>query len=132
MGVPEPLGEAINVSETTCEAVSLHERDQNTHFFHRHASTRRKNNFIQRIKDENGEWRQTGGEIQGVITKFFEQLFKSLGVDGKLSSRETVNQITDDENEALISDVTAEEVKEAVFSMHPGPDGLNLGFFQSF
>lgn len=37
---------------------------------------------------------------------------------------------------ALVSEITSEEVKKAVFSMHPekspGPDGLNPAFFQTF
>lgn len=57
-------------------------------------------------------------------------------MDGKLSDRDVVNRLTAEENDALISPVTVEEVKYAVFSMHPdkspGPDGLNPAFFQSF
>lgn len=56
-------------------------------------------------------------------------------LNGGLSSRETVNQLTEAENEELISEVTSVEVKEVVFSMHPkkspGPDGLNPTFFQA-
>lgn len=90
---------------------------------------------MQRIKDESGEWWEKPEEIQGVIIDYFTQLFKSSGIDGRLSSRESVNRITEDENEALLSVVTCEEVKDAVFAMHPdkssGSDGLNPDFFQS-
>ncbi|XP_074351625.1 uncharacterized protein LOC141690750 [Apium graveolens] len=69
-------------------------------------------------------------------TRFFSQLFKSTEGDGKLSERETVNCVTEEENDALTAPVTLQEVKAAVFSMHPdkspGIDGLNPGFFQSF
>ena len=114
----------------------LQEGDQNTRFFQRHASVRKKKNCLQRIKDDSGEWRETPEEIQGIITEYFTQLFKSSGIDERLSTRESVSQITEAENELLMSVVTYEEVKNAVFAMHPdkspGPDGLNPGFFQSF
>lgn len=42
-------------------------------------------------------------------------------------------QVTEEENIELVSEITTEEVKEEVFSMHPdkspGPDGLNPIFF---
>lgn len=83
-----------------------------------------------------GEWKETPEDIQEVVTNYFSQLFQSSTANGCLSSREMVNQITETENEELIVEVTAEEVKEAVFSMHPdkssGPDGLNPAFFQTF
>lgn len=72
----------------------LQEGDQNTRFFHRYASMRKKKNGLQRLKDENGEWKEESEDIQGVITRYFAQLFQSVVPDGKLSSREIVNQVT--------------------------------------
>ncbi|XP_074323700.1 uncharacterized protein LOC141660610 [Apium graveolens] len=47
-----------------------------------------------------------------------------------------VKRISASENEALLAEVTPEEVKEAAFSMHPdkapGSDDLNPGFFQTY
>lgn len=114
----------------------LQQGDQNTRFFHRYATARKKSNSIQRIKNEDGIWKETAEEIQEVVNGYFTQLFKSTGGDGKLSERERVNRVTDEENEILMAQVTKEEVKEAVFSMHsdkaPSSDGLKPGFFQSF
>lgn len=63
-------------------------------------------------------------------------LFASSNNTGKLSEREVVSQITAQENEELLREVSHGEVKEAVFAMHPdkacGPDGLNPAFFQVF
>lgn len=71
-----------------------------------------------------------------MVTNYFDHLFKTTGVDGKLTERESVNHITDEDNAALMLPITLKEVKQAVFSMHPdkspGPDGLNPAFFQSF
>lgn len=57
-------------------------------------------------------------------------------MEGKISQWEMVNQVTVEENVALTAKVSYDEVKTAVFSMHPdkspGIDGLNPAFFQMF
>lgn len=114
----------------------LREGDQNTRFFHKYASTRRSSNQLVRVKGEYGNWRETKEEIQGVIEGYFVHLFQSTSANGSLSQHEKVQCITEEENENLPSDITPEEVKAAVFSMHPekapGIDGLNPMFFQTF
>lgn len=76
------------------------------------------------------------GEKQQVVTSYFDNLFKCSAVNESLSHGETVEQVTNEENKDLISNVTEEEVKAATFSMHPDkspdPDGLNPTFFQVF
>lgn len=114
----------------------LHEGDKNTRFFHSYASTRRKNNRIERIKDDSGGWRETPAEIQDVIEGYFTRLFTVSNLDGRMSDREVVNRVSELDNDNLLAAVTKEEVKQAVFDMHPdkasGPDGLNPAFFQAF
>ncbi|XP_074346146.1 uncharacterized protein LOC141684909 [Apium graveolens] len=114
----------------------LKEGDQNTRFFHRFALSWRKTNLIQRIKDSAGVWRETPEEIQVVIEEYFSAIFKASSVNGQLTEREEVQQVSESDNMNLISDVTEEEVKCVVFSMHPektpGPDGFNPAFYQSF
>lgn len=45
-------------------------------------------------------------------------------------------QITEEHNRFLLSPFTVEEVKNALFSMHPdkslGPDDMNPAFYQKF
>lgn len=71
-----------------------------------------------------------------MVEKYFSELFKASSLDGKLSLREYVTQVSENENMGLISDITTEEVTEAVFSMHPDksprPDGFNPAFFENF
>lgn len=71
-----------------------------------------------------------------MVTTYFIQLFTSTGMESRLSERENVNRIIEEENNMLLSEVTPEEVKKAVFSLHPdkspGKDRLNPAFFQSF
>ncbi|XP_074342618.1 uncharacterized protein LOC141680232 [Apium graveolens] len=86
--------------------------------------------------DEQGVWREEKEEIRHVVTTYFIQLFTSTGMESRLSERENVNRIIEEENNMLLSEVTPEEVKKAVFSLHPdkspGKDRLNPAFFQSF
>ncbi|XP_074356253.1 uncharacterized protein LOC141695951 [Apium graveolens] len=92
---------------------------------------RKRMNEIRHIKDHNREWKEIDEEIQVVIEKYFGELFATSSSDGKLADREWVNQISDAENMELISEVTIDEVNEAIFSMHPNklpgllPGGVN-------
>lgn len=71
-----------------------------------------------------------------MIEGYFSQLFAASSLNSRLSERKSVKQVSEIENLRLIEKVIVEEVKKAVFSMHPNkasrPDGLNLTFFQSF
>lgn len=49
----------------------------------------------------------------------FLTVVQSIEFRGGLSQRETVQQVLNEENIALMDEVTVEEVKETTFSMHP-------------
>lgn len=57
-------------------------------------------------------------------------------MEGGLSKNENMRQVSTEDNERLMADVSADEVKAATFSMHPdkapGMDGLNPAFYQTF
>ncbi|KAL8128213.1 hypothetical protein AgCh_014971 [Apium graveolens] len=114
----------------------LREGDKNTRFFHKYAPARKEHNSIKKLKNTNGEWKESDEEIQGIITEYFEQIFQTGGVDEGLSDGERVRTVSDEDNESLLMPVTMAEVKNAVFSMYPekapGVDGLNPGFFQAY
>ncbi|KAL8125037.1 hypothetical protein AgCh_012638 [Apium graveolens] len=114
----------------------LREGDQNTRFFHKFASGRKKNNQIVRLKNKDGEWVDCMHGIQEIITEYFTDLFKSSGTGGHLSANEKVSCVTDLQNTQLMAPISDDEVKNAVFSMHaekaPGYDGLNPCFYQAY
>lgn len=105
-------------------------------FFHKYASQRRKTNLIERIKDDSGQWCENLEDIQKVIENYFLNLFTASPTTGQLSQKEELNRVSEQENADLVSTVTEEEVKHAVFSMHadksPGLDGFNPAFYQFF
>lgn len=114
----------------------LREGDKNTLFFHKYATARKEHNKIKKLKDENGNWKETAEEIQGLITGYFENMFGTTNVEETLSSRIVFKQLGEAQKLRLVSPITDVEVKEATFAMHPdkapGMDGLNPSFFQAY
>lgn len=51
--------------------------DQNTEFFHRAATGRRKKNFIKKLKGELGDWIEQEDLLKGHVASYFEGLFSS-------------------------------------------------------
>lgn len=114
----------------------LREGDQNTKIFHKFATTRRRQNQVVRLKDEEGEWKEEKEDVRKVIVDYFSEIFQSSMNEESVSDRERVKQVTDEQNQELVMPVRSEEVKQVVFAMHPdkspGIDGLNPGFFQAY
>lgn len=106
----------------------LRDGDKNTRFFHKYASTRKEHNRIKKLRDEDGEWKDTDAEIQEVIIKYFENMFRTVAIEEQMSDRMEFKRITEEQSQELMSPVTDEEVRDAVFAMRPekspGIDGL--------
>ncbi|GAV92217.1 Exo_endo_phos domain-containing protein [Cephalotus follicularis] len=134
------VGSAARNEETFFKQKSriqwLKEGDANTAFFHRVVKVRQSRNHLARIKDVQGNWvEDEAGIIQVVVNHF-------TGIMGT-SSRQTQwnghlygysKRIAEEHIAALGSPITREEVKDALWSLHPhkapGPDGYNGYFFR--
>ncbi|KAL0414234.1 UNVERIFIED_CONTAM: hypothetical protein Sradi_1625100 [Sesamum radiatum] len=53
----------------------LAEGNRNTAFFHAKASQRRKTNHIDKLKDENGVWREDEESVQDAFQSYFHTIF---------------------------------------------------------
>lgn len=108
--------------------------DKNTRYFHGACNIRRRSNMIHRLKNEAGEWVDWQNGLQNLITQFYTELFTTASTN-HVEVIEAVSQsITQVDNMELLQEVTKEEVKLALFQMHPdkapGPDGMTPAFFQ--
>ncbi|CAA7028387.1 unnamed protein product [Microthlaspi erraticum] len=94
--------------------------DKNSGYFHAVTRDRKRINTITMIEKENGETCYEEGKIAETVSNFYAELFTSQErdratmVDGILDPR-----VTEEDNKILTADPTKEEVKHALFAIHP-------------
>jgi hypothetical protein len=134
-------GELLKTQETMwrqrSRAVWLRDVDRNTKFFHNKASQRAKTNNIKKIKDEEGVWWRGDEHIERVLINYYDELFSSSNSSNIEDTCEVVKgKLSEDHKWWCEMAYTREEVKEAIFQMHPlkapGPDGLPALFYKKF
>ena len=112
--------------------VWLQEGDRNTKFFHASIVIQRRRNRILSIND-NSVWLHSAEEIGNYFRREFNELFSSSIPRLPSNLREFIAPcITADENDTLMAIPTSEEIKDAVWNLHPlkspGSNGY-LGIF---
>lgn len=110
--------------------------DKNSGYFHAISRGRRATNRFSILEDNDEKPVFEEEEIVQVINDYFQDLF----ITRSIRCLETVAQaikpcISTETNESLIAIPTTEEIREALFSIHPdkapGPDGFSASFFQT-
>lgn len=118
----------------------LKDGDRNSAFFHRRASNRRSRNKIKGLNDENGDWISNPAAVSGILARYYDHIFKSEGVDDHDAMSEVLQtiqpRVTTSMNDSLVAHYTDEEIKQALFQMHPsnspGPDGMSPFFYKKY
>ncbi|MCH97455.1 CNGC5-like protein [Trifolium medium] len=114
----------------------LKEGDLNTKFFHMSASARARKKKIEKLVNEADVEVRTQPEICEVALNYFDHLFKANTTSHDPILSLVAPKVSLEENEKLVAPITKEEVKIALFQMHPdkapGPDGFNPAFYQHF
>nr|XP_048330864.1 uncharacterized protein LOC125422764 [Ziziphus jujuba var. spinosa] len=114
----------------------LKEGDKNTKFFHSSLLNRRRKNKIQAIKDDQ-RGLSNPDQIRQYFLNHFKELYKSDFPQIPEHFKELGERlISPEDNTALLRFPTPEEVKEAIWNLHPlkspGPDGYPGIFFRSY
>ena len=109
--------------------------DINTKFYHALTKQRRVRNKIVGLHDEAGNWVTEENSAEKVVVDYFEDLFRSTNPREFDSFLEEIGpSISPQMNQMLLRRATEEEVRQALFMMHPekapGPDGMTALFFQ--
>ncbi|XP_048609324.1 uncharacterized protein LOC125585043 [Brassica napus] len=110
-------------------------RDLNTKFYHALTKQRRIRNMIVGLYDAVGNWITEDNKVEKVAVDYFHDLFTTTSPsDFDAFLAEVTMGITPQMNQRLLRLATENEVREALFMMHPekapGPDGMTALFFQ--
>lgn len=111
--------------------------DANTKFFHAYVKYRQSTNAIHRMERSDGSICLGQTMIKQEVRGFYKQLMgtasKELDMVDKIVM-ERGPKLNFQQQQSLIAECTAMEVKEALFSMNsnkaPGIDGFNVYFFK--
>ena len=111
--------------------------DSNTKFFHSQAQQRKWTNAIVGLLNNEDIWCTDESQIEDIAVSYFEELFRSTqpaNQNGTLSAVESV--VTMEANQNLLNPFLAEEVRAALFQMHPSkapsPDSMSSFFYQKY
>ncbi|KAH7847580.1 hypothetical protein Vadar_027761 [Vaccinium darrowii] len=111
--------------------------DRNTSYFHACTAERRRRNHISGIEDTQGVWLTDQNSMMAEFQNYFAKLFSSEGIQHTQQVTSLIpRRVITDMNNNLVKPCTSEEIKAALFEMHPskspGYDGMTAGFFQRY
>lgn len=115
----------------------LQRGDKNSTFFHNSDKARRARKHIDKLVDDDGAEVFSEAAKGDVAVKFYSNLFRSSNPTPFTSwFQDLRTRVTAQMKGDLTKRVSAEEIKDALFSIHPskapGPDGMSALFFQRF
>jgi hypothetical protein len=109
--------------------------DKNSAYFHAQVARRKRTNRISSLRRDDDSLCVEEGEIHEEIQNFYQQLYTSQGAPNMDALLHYVQEhVTDEMRLSLNKPFMEEEIKFALFQMHPskapGVDGITAGFFQ--
>uniref|UniRef100_A0A803Q906 Reverse transcriptase domain-containing protein n=1 Tax=Cannabis sativa TaxID=3483 RepID=A0A803Q906_CANSA len=117
----------------------LQSGDQNTKFFHAHASSRKAGNKISSLMDCNGNKITSKAGMTTIIQDYFNDLFSASAIDLQALDLVTATiptTINAEINDSLTQPFTVADVTNALKTMSPdkspGSDGMSAMFYQNY
>jgi DNA-binding NtrC family response regulator len=102
----------------------LTDGDRNTRYYHLKTVNRRRKNNVIMLKNEQGQWVDQVEELQGMATNFYMKLFSNNQINREwLQTAITYPTLEQEERNRLAAPVSQDEVKNAMFGMHPWMEG---------
>ncbi|XP_021839603.2 uncharacterized protein [Spinacia oleracea] len=74
-------------------ANEMKDGDKNTSYFHRKASNKKHVNGIKGLFDEAGVWKVGKGDLEGIVTDYFQNLFTTENASGFLQALEGIERV---------------------------------------
>ncbi|XP_030940118.1 uncharacterized protein LOC115965051 [Quercus lobata] len=113
------------------------EWDKNTQFFHHRASQRHLKNTIEELQNREGIWQTYLSRVSDIAEEYYTELFTTSNPNGMERVLDAIDKVvTEDMANQMTQPYIEEEVRVALFSMHPskspGPDGMSPLFFQKY
>ncbi|KAL8090281.1 hypothetical protein AgCh_039666 [Apium graveolens] len=90
---------------------------------------------LERFKENfDGDWINWEEGLSELITTYYDKMFTATETQWEEIVNKVPSSITEVQNKELLREVSVEEVRSALFHMHPdkslGPNGMTPGFFQ--
>eukprot|EP00253_Pinus_taeda_P029738 PITA_29738 len=112
--------------------------DKNTTYFHKHATARKLRNNVNTILDIEGNRHSTQEAIRNAATKHYRDLLTEVKGAEDYSDllQHLPKGVTKEMNDNLSKQIEEEEIKGAIWSLHPDkapePDGFPICFYREF
>ncbi|KAL5776412.1 hypothetical protein ACOSP7_009338 [Xanthoceras sorbifolium] len=117
----------------------LRHGDRNTRFFHSKATSRQRRNRINGLLDDNNILQNSDIKLAEMIQSYFAGMFQTSNIDFEVIDKvvQTVERrVSTSINCVLDAPFVADEVRRAIFAMHPtkapGKDGMPAIFYQKY
>eukprot|EP00253_Pinus_taeda_P004732 PITA_04732 len=112
--------------------------DKNTTYFHKQATSRKLRNNVSTILDNEGNLHNTQETIRKAASKNYRDLLtETKGAEDYSDLLQHLPKgVTKEMNDNLSKEIEEEEIKRAIWNLHPdkvpGPDGFPIYFFRVF
>uniref|UniRef100_A0A803Q5L9 CCHC-type domain-containing protein n=1 Tax=Cannabis sativa TaxID=3483 RepID=A0A803Q5L9_CANSA len=98
--------------------VWLKEGDQNSKYFHAMATSRKRNNSIKRLQNDQGIWIDWENNLPSLMVDYFNNLFTSSSLDVSEVTDTIPSVISEFQNGLLLEPLIDDEVAMSSFQMH--------------